>query len=407
VPCPGVIWAGMTVTFRVFKKSSSNGRVTLYLGRRDFVDHVTGSDPVDGVLLVEREFLNDKIIFVQLVCSFRYGREEEETMGLNFRKELTLGEVQIFPPSSNQPAPTRLQERLLSKLGKDAFPFHLNFPPHSPNSVTLAPGAEEAGEPCGVEYYVRGVVQDATEKTGKRSSVNLSVRKIQFAPTRPGRQPSTTVRKDFMFSPGELELEVTLDRQLYHHGDDVRVSFVLRNNSNKTVKRINVGVVQCIDIAMFTGGHHTARITEVDTTDGCPIGPGSTLQKEVSLSPTARKNMRPGVALDGRVKGDDTSLASSTLLADENNRDIFGLVVSYAVKVKLFLGAIGGEVTAELPFVLMHPKPDMRRMIKADTLTSVDSFRTSQDDQIYPDDSSVVGGEDMEMVGLTRRIKTS
>ena len=39
------------------------------------------------------------------------------------------------------------------------------------------------------------------------------------------------------------------------------------------------------------------------------------------------------MALDGRVKGDDTSLASSTLLADENNRDIFGLVVSYAVKV--------------------------------------------------------------------------
>ena len=34
------------------------------------------------------------------------------------------------------------------------------------------------------------------------------------------------------------------------------------------------------------------------------------------------------------MKGDDTSLASSTLLADENNRDIFGLVVSYAVKVR-------------------------------------------------------------------------
>jgi len=147
------------------------------------------------------------------------------------------------------------------------------------------------------------------------------------------------------------------------------------------------------------------------TTEGCPIGPGSTLQKEVSLSPTARRNLRAGVALDGRVKGDDTSLASSTLLADENNRDIFGLVVSYAVKVKLFLGAIGGEVTAELPFVLMHPKPDMRRMIKADTLASVDSLRASLDDftqdTIDPDSSSVAGGDDIEMVGLTRRIKTS
>jgi len=376
--------------------------------RRDFVDHVTGSDPVDGVILVEREFLNDKNIFVQLVCSFRYGKEEEETMGLNFRKELTLGEVQIFPDPTSQPPPTRLQERLLSKLGKDAFPFHLEFPNHSPNSVLLAPGSEDGGEPCGVEYYIRGVVQEASEKSAKRTSVNLSIRKIQFAPTRPGRQPSTTVRKDFMFSPGELELEVTLDRQLYHHGDDIRVSFGVRNNSNKTVKRISVGVAQCIDVAMFAGGHHTARITEVDTTEGCPIGPGSTLQREVALSPTARRNLRPGVALDGRAKGDDTSLASSTLLADENNRDIFGLVVSYAVKVRLFLGAIGGEVTAELPFVLMHPKPDMRRMIKADTLASVGSFEASAEDAIedvlYPEPGSKSSG-DLEMVGLTHRTR--
>ena len=60
--------------------------------------------------------------------------------------------------------------------------------------------------------------------------------------------------------------------------------------------------------------------------------------------------------MDGQLKGDDTSLASSTLLADENNKDIFGLVISYSVRVKLLLGAIGGDLTAELPFVLMHPR---------------------------------------------------
>ena len=61
----------MTVTVRVYKKASNNGRITLYLGRRDFVDHVTGSDPVDGVVNIDRDFLNDKRIIVQLVCSFR------------------------------------------------------------------------------------------------------------------------------------------------------------------------------------------------------------------------------------------------------------------------------------------------------------------------------------------------
>ena len=43
-------------------------------------------------------------------------------------------------------------------------------------------------------------------------------------------------------------------------------------------------------------------------------------------------------------------------LANPDQRDVFGIVVSYSVKVKLFLGALGGELVAELPFVLMHPK---------------------------------------------------
>jgi len=391
----------MTVTFRVFKKASSNNKVTIYLGRRDFVDHVTGSDPVDGVLNVDREFLNDKKVKVQLVCSFRYGREDEETMGLNFKKELILCEVQLFPPTTTT-TPTRLQERLIAKLGKNAFPFHLDFPLHSPTSVTLQPGVEDAGEPCGVEYFVRGIMVDETEER-KRTCVSMAIRKIQYAPTRPGRQPSTTVRKDFMFSPGELELEGSLDRQLYHHGDDVKVAFLVRNNSSKTVKKINVSVVQCIDIAMFTGGHHTARITQMETTEGCPIGPGSTMQKELLLSPTAKAHIRTGVALDGRLKGDDTSLASSTLLADETNRDIFGLVISYAVKIKLFLGAIGGDLTAELPFVLMHPRPNLRKMIKADTLASVGSFNYSQEDN-NGGEETLYSNKDLEMTNLTHRI---
>ena len=69
-------------------------------------------------------------------CTCRYGREDEETLGLSFKKELTLDEVQVFPPTREAP-PTRLQERLLSKLGTQALPFHLNFPLNSPTSVTL------------------------------------------------------------------------------------------------------------------------------------------------------------------------------------------------------------------------------------------------------------------------------
>lgn len=47
----------MVVSFRVFKKSSPNSKLTIYLGRRDFVDHVSETDPVDGVLLVDKDYL--------------------------------------------------------------------------------------------------------------------------------------------------------------------------------------------------------------------------------------------------------------------------------------------------------------------------------------------------------------
>lgn len=49
-------------------------------------------------------------------------------------------------------------------------------------------------------------------------------------------------------------------------------------------------------------------------------------------------------------------------LASPENRDAFGIIVSYAIKVKLFLGALGGELSAELPFVLMHPKVKSGRL---------------------------------------------
>ena len=31
---------------RVFKKSSPNGKITVYIGKRDFVDHITHVDPI-------------------------------------------------------------------------------------------------------------------------------------------------------------------------------------------------------------------------------------------------------------------------------------------------------------------------------------------------------------------------
>lgn len=374
----------MVVSFRVFKKTSPNGRLTVYLGRRDFIDHVTESDPVDGVMLIDKDYLQGKQIFVQLVCSFRYGKEDDETMGLSFKKELTLADEQVYPPNQHSKnSTTRLQERLMTKLGPTSYPFQLHFPRHSPTSVNLIPSEEETGSSCGVEYFVRAYALNADcdeTKPNRKSIVSLMIRKIQYAPMKPGRQPCTMVRKDFMFSPGDLELEATLDHQLYHHGDTVCVNLSIRNNSNKMVKKISAQILQCIDVAMFAGGHCKTRIVGVETTEGCPLQPGSTLNKTLKLVPAIRHCKKlAGVAIDGNLKSGESNLASSTLLQDENSKDIFGMVISYTAKVKLFLGAIGGELSAELPFILMHPKPNMKKIMKADTLVDTD-FRASLDD---------------------------
>lgn len=45
-------------------------------------------------------------------------------------------------------------------------------------------------------------------------------------------------------------------------------------------------------------------------------------------------------------------------VVDPSQRENLGIIVQYKVKVKLCLGTLGGELVAELPFILMHPKPE-------------------------------------------------
>ncbi|CAH0556545.1 unnamed protein product [Brassicogethes aeneus] len=366
----------MVFNFRVYKKQSPNGKITMYLGKRDFVDHISGIEPIDGVFVMDGDY-QDRKIFGQVVCSFRYGREEDEVMGLNFQKDLYLASQQVFPPPEKQET-SKLQERLVKKLGDNCYPFTFTIPPNAPASVTLQPASDEEGQPCGVHYYVKLFCGDSdTDRGHKRSAVSMNIRKVQYAPSKQGKQPCTVVRKDFMLSPGELELEVTLDKQLYHHGEKVAVNVSIRNNSNKIVKKIKAMVQQGVDVVLFQNGQYRTSVASMETQEGCPINPGSSLQKIMYLLPLLSSNKdRRGIALDGQLKKQDTNLASTTLLASPDQRDAFGIIVSYAVKVKLYLGALGGELAAELPFVLMHPKPNARgKLVQADSQADVEMFR--------------------------------
>lgn len=69
------------------------------------------------------------------MTTYRYGREEDEVMGLKFSKEMVIGQEQVVPLINSKMELTPVQEKLLKKLGPNAFPFTFNFPELAPSSV--------------------------------------------------------------------------------------------------------------------------------------------------------------------------------------------------------------------------------------------------------------------------------
>ncbi|XP_070774182.1 arrestin, beta 2a isoform X3 [Enoplosus armatus] len=350
---------------RVFKKSSPNCKVTVYLGKRDFVDHLDHVDPVDGVILVDPEYLKDRKVFVTLTCAFRYGREDLDVLGLSFRKDLYISTFQAFPPVPEERKPnSRLQERLLKKLGQHAHPFYFTIPQNLPCSVTLQPGPEDTGKACGVDFEIRAFcAKSIEEKIHKRNSVRLVIRKVQYAPEKPGPQPMVETTRNFLMSDRSLHLEASLDKELYYHGEPISVNVHVTNNSTKTVKRVKISVRQYADICLFSTAQYKCPVAQQEADD--QVSSSSTFCKVYTLTPTLDKNReKRGLALDGKLKHEDTNLASSTIVKDVTNKEVLGILVSYRVKVKLVVsrggllrGMLERDVSVELPFILMHPKP--------------------------------------------------
>lgn len=55
----------------------------------------------------------------------------------------------------------------------------------------------------------------ADEKPNKKSAVRLAIRKVTYAPSEQGEQPSVEVSKEFMMSPNKLYLEASLDKEVF------------------------------------------------------------------------------------------------------------------------------------------------------------------------------------------------
>ncbi|XP_009868599.1 PREDICTED: S-arrestin [Apaloderma vittatum] len=347
----------------IFKKSSRDKALTIYLGKRDFVDNIENVEPVDGVVLVDPAVIKEKKVYVSLTCAFRYGQEDIDVIGLTFRRDLFFSRVQVYPPADKPESLTHLQESLLKKLGKNAYPFFFTFPDYLPCSVCLQPAPHDVDKTCGVDFEVKAFsTENVEERIHKRNSARLLIRKVQYAPEQPGPQPSTETTWQFFMSNKPLHLKACLSKEVYYHGEPIPVTVTINNNTEKTVKKIKVQVEQVANVVLYSSDYYTKVVASEETQE--KVQPNSSLTKTLTLLPLLANNRETReIALDGKLKDEDTNLASSTIVKDGIDKTVMGILVSYKVKVKLTVPGVLGDLTSsevgtELPFRLMHPKPE-------------------------------------------------
>ncbi|XP_043991201.1 S-arrestin a isoform X4 [Gambusia affinis] len=389
----------------IFKKTCKDKSVGVFMGKRDFVDRVDSVDPVDGVVLIDPEALAGRKVFVTLSCIFRYGRDDMDVIGIAFRRELYLSTRQVYPPlqDRDKAVHTKVQAKLLRKLGNNAYPFFFEFPDNLPCSVALQPGPHDVGKQCAVEFEIKAFSAESQDaKVRKRSTVKLMIRKVQYAPDMQGAPPSVETTKDFVMSDKPLHVKVALDKQLYYHGETIHAHVNITNNSNKNIKNVVLSVDQVATVVLYSNDSYVKCVDIEDSGDS--VSAGATLQKVYKLLPLLANNReRRGIALDGKLKHEDTNLASSSIVKEGVLKEVLGIMVSYKVMVKLIIGGMMGssEVGLEVPFTLMHPKPEAVKESEMEDELVFQEFKRSylkgimgagEDDD---EEGNVSGGDDM------------
>ncbi|XP_063046613.1 arrestin 3b, retinal (X-arrestin) [Engraulis encrasicolus] len=358
---------------KVYKKSSRNGTVSLYLGKRDFVDHVDKVEDVDGVIQVNTSALDGRRAFVSLSCTFRYGSEDLDVCGLKFRKDIWVRRQQVYPVTGEQrPANTAMQQALLKKAGEDAYAFTFTIPTNLPCSVALQPGPDFAGKACGVDFevkaYIANEADNPDEEISRKDTTRLLIRKIQFAPDKLGAGPEAKITKKFLMSDQPIQLIASTDRELYYHGDPIPISVKIINKSNKVVRKVRITIEQTANVVLYSADKYTKVVLCEEYPD--QIQPSATHEKEYQVTPLLINNKgKIGLALDGKLKDEDTNLASTSIIRSNGEKDVLGILVSYTIKVtavtsgkikELVGNLLNSGVTVEMPLVLMSPKPAER-----------------------------------------------
>ncbi|XP_055382924.1 uncharacterized protein LOC129613050 [Condylostylus longicornis] len=202
---------------RVFKKTSANSILSLYLGSRDLISRDGTVEPLRGVIYIDPKFMCSQKIYGQLTLTFRYGREDEEVMGLKFCNEAVIAIKQIWPRINfNESEVTPLQQALVDRLGPGAHPFSLEIGTTAPPSVQLVPAKKYCGAPIGTSYDIRIYMNEVNdEKFFRRTSVKLGIRLLHKIP--PDLRIIQQINPIYTSLPKSIRLRLSPKQLKFHH----------------------------------------------------------------------------------------------------------------------------------------------------------------------------------------------
>ncbi|XP_042344565.1 S-arrestin-like, partial [Plectropomus leopardus] len=262
------------------------------------------------------------------------------------------------------------------------------FPDNLPCSVALQPGPSDVGKKCAVEFEVKAFCgENQDEMIDKQSSVRLSIRKIQYSPEDTKIVPVTETTFEFLMSEKPLHIKLSMPKETFYHGEAVRVHVEITNSSSRNIKDISVSVEQVTNVVLYSNDKYVKSVAKEETSDSVPSG--TSLKKDYTLYPLLAHNKdRRGLALDGRLKHEDTNLASSSIVKQDILKEVQGMLVSYKVVLRMIASGMvaSSEVSLELPFKLMNPKPEPDKESEPEDMVFEEFKRVYLKGVVYGDD---------------------
>ncbi|KAH8855561.1 Beta-arrestin-1 [Schistosoma japonicum] len=226
--------------------------------------------PKNGILTITQDVKNAEYVFLILTCSYRFGRDDLDVLGITFQKELIIYTKCLWPnhPFDNKQLTkssikwtksfkklkrlskhktqnineqitcteenddpcgifsetlkdidfTPFQSKLLSKYGELAFPFRIILPTTSPSSVAIHPNEDDSRKLYGVSYALTAFAGENLESSQPfNSTVTIILRKYIAGPRlvhRPIYPVAESVRKttNFMCQSGEVLVTASIDK---------------------------------------------------------------------------------------------------------------------------------------------------------------------------------------------------